>query len=69
MNTTWLSCTSGPVMANGPRHGFVVLMVQVGKTGRLIFVRFPRVRFLFGFFVLFCSVLFFSLFGFVLLLL
>ena len=41
MNTTRLSCTSGQVMAN--EACLAVVIEEVGKTGPLIFVKFPRV--------------------------
>ena len=47
VNTTRLSYTSGPVMANGAC--LVVLIVELRKTGSLLFVRFRRVSFLFCF--------------------
>ena len=40
MNTTRLSSTSGPGMANG---ACLVVEEQSGKTMTLIFVKFPRV--------------------------
>ena len=44
MYTTQLSYTKyGPVMANGAC--LVVLMVKIGKSGTLLFVRSPRVSF------------------------
>ena len=61
MNTKRPSCTSGPVMANR-----ACLVAQLGVTGTLIFVRFPRVSFSFS---LFCFVLFFLPFCFLILIL
>ena len=55
MNTTRLSCTSGQVMAN--EACLAVVIEEVGKTGPLIFVKFPRVGYFF--FVVVVVILFF----------
>ena len=54
MKTMQLSCTSGPVMANG---AFLAVVVEFGD--KLIFVRFPWVSF---FFVIVVVVVLFFLF-------